>query len=273
MQRVFKLPEMIHCYDQDDADFVATSLAAGKVAAFSGRAPGKAAPSEDCAAVLPLDELRAVLIVADGLGGMPAGENASQLAIEQLAHELAAGVAAGSSLRTAILNGFEAANRAVMASGLGAATTLAVVEIDPPHIRPYHVGDSMILVVGQRGKIKHHAVSHSPVGYAVEAGFLDDEEAMYHDQRHLISNMVGSADMHITIGSALKTAPRDTLLVASDGLSDNLRLEEIAQRIRKGPLSRVAADLIRDSRDRMTNPAEGHPSKPDDLSFVVYRNQ
>jgi serine/threonine protein phosphatase PrpC len=268
----FEQPESVVCYEQGPDDVVLAALAGGQVAAFSARNPEKETPSEDCVAAIAVDAERGVLIVADGLGGLPAGEHASRVAIDRLTAAITTAVDEGIGLRTAILNGFEAANQAVIDTGMG-ATTLAVVEIDGDAVRPYHVGDSMILVLGQRGKVKHQTVSHSPVGYAVEAGFLDDEEAMHHEERHLISNMVGSAEMHITIGSALRLSARDTLIVASDGLSDNLRLDEIVERVRKGPLAKVAAALIHDSQARMTNPTDGHPSKPDDLSFVVYRGR
>ena len=149
--------------------------------------------------------------------------------------------------------------------------TLAVVEIQGRTVRPYHVGDSMILTSGQRGKIKLQTIAHSPVGYAVEAGFLDRDEAMHHEERHLISNMIGSEAMHITIGAPVKLADRDTLLVASDGLGDNLHLDEIVERIRRGPLAKVAERLRVDSITRMNSPPKGQPSKPDDMTFIVYR--
>jgi serine/threonine protein phosphatase PrpC len=109
------------------------------------------------------------------------------------------------------------------------------------------------------------------VGYAVEAGFLDQDEAMHHEERHLISNMIGSPEMHMTVGPPLTLADRDTLLVATDGLVDNLHVHEIVERVRKGRLRTVAERLDRDSRDRMNAPQEGIPSKPDDLTFIVYR--
>jgi len=129
---------------------------------------------------------------------------------------------------------------------------LAAVEIQDNTVRPYHVGDSQILLIGQKGKIKLLTKSHSPVGYAVEAGVLDEEQAMHHEERHLISNAIGSREMYIEIGSALEMAPRDTLVVATDGLGRNL-----AGRC----------------RTRMVEPEEGQPSKPDDLSFILYRRK
>jgi len=133
------------------------------------------------------------------------------------------------------------------------------------------VGDSMILVVGQRGKIKLQTVSHSPVGYAVESGLLDEAEAMHHEDRHLVSNMLGMTDMRIEVGSAIELAARDTLLLASDGLFDNLHVHEIVERIRKGPLAQVMQDLAAQCRGRMQAATDGQPSKPDDLTFVAFR--
>ncbi len=247
------------------------NLAGGLVAIFSARSPDKQSPNEDAACVLELDAARAVLAVADGVGGQPSGESAAALALRCLKQSLARAARAESSLRDAILDGFEQANRAVMDLGVGAATTLAAVEIAGGTLRPYHVGDSAILVAGQRGKLKLQTVSHSPVGYAVESGLLGEREAMHHDDRHLISNTVGVPDMRIEIGSPLRLAPRDTLLLATDGLLDNLGVGEIVDRIRRRPLDVVTRALAECADERMRTPRTGQPSKPDDITFVVFR--
>ncbi len=243
----------------------------GSAAVFSCRSPDKQTANEDAAALIPFDGQSGVLVVADGLGGSRAGEQASSLALSSLQEALAEAAANGADLRSAILNGVETANRKIVELGIGAGTTLALVEIQGRTARPYHVGDSMILVVGQRGRIKWQTVSHSPVGYAVESGFLDAAEAMHHDERHIVSNMLGMADMRIEIGSAIELADRDTLLLSSDGLFDNLHVDEIIERVRKGPLDQVAHDLATSCRQRMQTPREGQPSKPDDLTFIAYR--
>ena len=130
-------------------------------------------------------------------------------------------------LRTAILNGIEAANEAVMALGNGSATTLTVVTIEGLIVRSYQIGDSEALVVGQRGAIKLQTTAHSPTGFAVEAGFLDQREALHHEERHLVSNFLGSPDMRIDVGAGVELQSRDTVMIASDGLMDNVHLDEI----------------------------------------------
>ena len=189
----------------------------------------------------------------------------------RLARSVEAAIRDEVEIRTGILNGFESANEEVLALALGAATTLTVVEFDGHLVRHYHVGDSMVLLTGQRGKVKMQSIPHSPVGYAVESGLLDEEDAMHHEERHVISNVIGSADMRIEMGSAVELARRDTLLLASDGLSDNLHVSEIVECVREGPLVNVARNLARLARERMEGAVEGSPSKPDDLSFAVFR--
>jgi serine/threonine protein phosphatase PrpC len=250
---------------------VSRPFAGGQLSYFTQAAPDKTTGNEDALGLIPWGDDGGVLVVCDGLGGLPAGEQASILAIHCLAERIAATPPGNGGLREAILDGIESANRAVIDLGLGAATTLALIELQGRVIRPYHVGDSMILVTGQRGRIKLMTVSHSPIGYAVEAGFLDAEEAMHHEERHLISNMLGTPDMRIEIGTPLELAPRDTLLLASDGLFDNLHADEIVERMRRGPINTGANALRTDCRARMRQEAGDTPSKPDDLSFILYR--
>jgi serine/threonine protein phosphatase PrpC len=246
-------------------------LCGGRASVFSARCAAKEGFNEDAAALVSLGPTSAVLLVADGLGGGPSGQQASSLAIETVVDSIAEGVREDLMLRSAILNGLERANRAVQEMRIGAATTMAVVELQDGLVRPYHVGDSMILIVGQRGKIKLQTISHSPVGFAVEAGLLNEEEAMFHDDRHVVSNVVGCPQMKIELGPSVKLAPRDSVLLASDGLFDNLYVEEIVERVRKGPLESATQRLASDSRRRMNTPAETQPNKPDDLTFVLFR--
>jgi serine/threonine protein phosphatase PrpC len=207
------------------------------------------------------------------MGGMPRGDEAAAIAIRAMQSSLRHSSPTETGLREAILNAIDEANRGIGALGVGAGSTLAAIEINGEVIRPYHVGDSMILVVGRRGKIKLYTISHSPVGYAVEAGFLDAEEAMLHEHRHLVSNMLGNSDMRVEMGPPLALARYDTVLLASDGLFDNFHVEEIAERIRKGPLEKVMPQLVHETRQRMQNPAPQHPCKPDDLGVIIYRRK
>ena len=259
-------------YAETDLDRVQQfSFVHGRVLVFTARSPVKETVNEDVLALIPVGERAGVFAIADGLGGLPAGEMAARLAVTCLKDSLSEVKEDDPNLREAILNGIEQANTDILALGNGCATTLAVVELQAGMMRSYHVGDSLIMLVGQRGKLKFQSVSHSPVGYAVEAGLLDETEAVHHEQRNVVSNVIGMPDMRIDIGPAIELASRDTLLLASDGLPDNLYVDEIISRVKAGPLKEAGDSLVKDCRKRMQSALQERPGHPDDLSVILYR--
>lgn len=263
-----------HLYlSQDMQNPLVESCLDGAVAVYSKRCPDKPSPNEDAAAVIEIGSDSAVLAVADGLGGGPDGERASRIALQSLRHVVQAATARIPEipLRTCILEGIDAANDAVMKSARGGATTLAVAEIRNGSFRPYHIGDSIVWLVSSQGRVKFESLPHSPVGYALESGLLTAEEAMHHKQRHLVSNVVGCKSMHIDVGPLVKLSKRDTVLLASDGLVDNLTLEEISRRAKRRKIGNAIRGLTRDATQRMLHPRPEIPSKPDDLTVVLYR--
>lgn len=246
------------------------ALGPGDVAWFSHTSPDKPTPNEDGLALLEVDEHRAVLAVTDGLGGRPGGAEAAETALAALADAIALRNDE-TTLQAAIMAGFENANEAVLALGIGAGATLVAVEIDGASARSYHVGDALAVIAGQRGKKKLETVGHSPVAYAVEAGMLSQHDAMRHHQRHIVSNIIGSPDMRIEVGPPVTLAQRDTLLLASDGLFDNLHLREIIDLMRRGPLQKQSERLADLAHKRMTSPDNNQPCKPDDLTIILFR--
>lgn len=257
--------------DQDDERAIYTT-APGKVAAVSVGDAEKNGPNEDSAAIIPVNDTHVVLAVADGVGGLTGAKRASNLTVQALHKALSGSAdAPGRSLRTAILDGIDAANRAILASSGGGASTLALAEIGPDYVRPYHVGDSVVLICGQRGKLKLYTTPHSPVGFAMEAGLLDEKEAMEHTELNLIFNVIGSSDMRVEVGSEQPLAPRDTLVLATDGLTDNVLQDEIIAAVRAGPLD-LAINRVADlALKRMRGERANTPSKPDDLTTLLFR--
>ena len=267
-----ELPEDAVILDgAEEPDLRSVDAAKADILAYTSRSPDKVTENEDTVAVIPYGPGAAVLAVADGAGGLPAGKRASLTAVQTLAGALASSLAETTLLRTAILNGIEAANNAVMGLGNGSATTLTVITVEGRHVRSYQVGDSEALVIGQRGKIKLQTAVHSPTGFAVEAGFLDQREALHHAERHLVSNLLGSVEMRIDVGATAELSPRDTIMVASDGLTDNLHLDEIVELVRKGPLRAAMDAAVGKAQRRMSDARPGQPSKPDDLSLILFR--
>ncbi len=264
----FRLDEPRLFMAQRMASPLAVAFAGGIAVVFSTPSPAKSTGNEDSAGLIPTAENCGVIAVADGLGGRSGGARASAAAIRCLQDSLG-GQRRG--LREAVLDGFENADREISAFGIGAATTVAAVTVVGTTVRPYHAGDSMVLVVGSQGKLKLRTLSHAPVSYAMESGLIDELRALRHPERHLVSNVVGGGDMRIEIGAPLELAPRDTVLLATDGLFDNFECGEIADLVRSGPLDEVAGNLASLSAERMSLRESGGLSKPDDLTFVLFR--
>lgn len=254
-----------------DTEEIASLLVAnGEAVAITRAGPLSDGKNEDAAGVVADTRGRALLAVADGFGGAPAGERAARLALSELAGAATGDGAEDSPLRALILDGFESANREILDLGIGAATTLAAVAIENGVARPFHCGDSTILVIGGRGKIKWRTVAHSPAGYAVASGWVAEREAREHDEAQVVSNYLGSPEMRIEVGPELRLAPRDTVLLASDGLTDNLRLEAVTEIVvRASSLTVAVADLAHRARAHMDTEA----GKPDDFTLVAFRRR
>jgi len=237
---------------------------------FSRRAPDKTTANEDAAGFWEIEAGTCVLAVADGIGGGPGGGEAAAIAIRAIG-EGVRDPKDPDSLRAGILDGFEEANRIVLAQGIGAGTTLVVAEIREGSMRTYHAGDSGAIRVGGRGRIRSETIHHSPVGYGVASGLLDQAESHHHEERHLLFNCIGSREMRVEIGAPARMAPRDTLLLASDGVLDNVRRDELVEMIRLGPLGQAAGALLARVSATMAGEDPELPAHPDDATALLFR--
>lgn len=233
---------------------------------YSARSPTKETDNEDSALAMRLTKRRAVLAVADGVGGQPDGDQASAAALEGLSEVVAREVKAGNSLAGSIISGLDRANESVLALGNGGATTLAAVALEKGRMRAFHVGDSGVLVFNGRGELKLETMAHAPVAYGVAAGMIGPDEAMTHTDRHFVSNVVGDEEMHTSVSFPLDLEPDDVVLIASDGLYDNITIPEIVTEVRRGELEASIEKLTARCRRAMTE--GGHP---DDLTLVAFR--
>jgi protein phosphatase len=241
-----------------------------EIAAFTHPSPGEPARvNEDAIAVFPFGDDEVVAAIADGVGGHGDGDVAATMVIETLAETLRPGL--GDRLGHTILDTIEAVHTRLLARSGSAGTTVVVASVVDGILRSYHAGDSALLQVGQRGRRKLRTIDHSPVGYAVEAGLLGHEESLEHDERHIISNFVGEGILHVSVTGPIALAPKDTVVLGSDGLFDNLLEEEIAEAVRKGPVGEAATLLHKRCESHMLEGSNTRPGKLDDLSFVLLR--
>lgn len=247
-------------------------LPVGQVLAYTSLAPYKSddVANEDSLAIIEVDSNNFVLVVADGVGGSPAGDLASGIVTAKLMQRLGTD-SEPSQITATLIAALEEAHHEIRSSGSGGASTVALAHIDGAAFRTAHVGDSVVMLFGQRGKLKLETIAHSPVGYALEAGVLSEDEAFTHEDRHVVSNIVGGQDLSITLGGPMPLAERDTLMLATDGVTDNLRNAEIIEIARKGKLMTCGQELAQTGHARMRGEGEG--GKPDDMTFLLFRRK
>jgi serine/threonine protein phosphatase PrpC len=247
-------------------------LGPGRVSMFAAPRPDAPASrvNEDAVGVISGGSGRAGLFVADGCGGMPSGAKAARLALQSVLESAATSPSSRRHFRDLVLDGIERGNRAIIDLKRGAGCTLAAAVVDDGTVQTIHVGDAGVMVVSQRGRIKHRTMPHGPVGDAVRAGILDEEDAPWHEESHVVSNLVGSSDMWLEMGPRIPLAQRDTVILGSDGLFGNFAPEEIAEIVRTGEVATAAERLREACQGRMLQPQD-RPPAPDDLGFALFR--
>jgi PPM family protein phosphatase len=190
---------------------------------------------------LLVDESTRVVAVADGLGGHPCGDLASQTAVASLRRSLAAGLPEdgddGDWLTSALL----VAHQAVLAEAgddperAGMATTVVVAVVNDEQTTVAHVGDSRAYLLSE-GDLRPVTSDHGLGGYITQAIGLD--RSMVPDVTHLelkagdrlllctdgLTNMVDDKGVAALLGNGDATEATDALVEAAlaNGGIDNV---------------------------------------------------
>lgn len=259
--------EELRCEVTEAFELVATTL----------RDPEKAL-CQDAAVVLDVCPGTLVTSVIDGMGGMANGREAARLAASAF-ESIAPHSTSDAAIRSDIAAAFTRAHADVVQHCPGGGATAVAALVSKDWVQVLHAGDAEAIVISRSGRVRFRTVAHSPVGYARYAGVLDEEEALHHAERHLVSNGLGVEGMSVHVSPRIPFANGDTLLVATDGVTDNARESEIATTLRSGSLAVSTEQLVRLCRDRMNRSLLVPPStrdaigKPDDLSLVTVRRR
>ena len=179
-----------------------------------------------------------LFILADGMGGHQAGEVASSLAAQSVAHHIMSQFylptivsqerdTNQSPLNELLVDAVQAANDTVADHVPGGGTTLTCALMLGPRAYVAHVGDSRAYVATEKG-LDQITNDHSVVHRLVELGQLEPGEAAVHPQRNVLYRAIGqSSDLEVDI--YVRTIPHGgRLLLCSDGLWDVVSEAEIA---------------------------------------------
>ncbi len=189
--------------------------------------------NEDC---LAFDARLGIAVLADGMGGLRAGEVASATAVEAVMQHLVENTDrlgtddVGETLREAL----ELANRRVYSladsrrefSGMG--TTLVAGAMHDGRFVAAHIGDSRAYRF-RNGELARLTSDHSLVQQLVEQGILSAAEARRAPNRNIVTRAIGiemDVECDLTEVDALDG---DMFLLCSDGLTDMIDDATIAR--------------------------------------------
>jgi len=181
-----------------------------------------------------------VLAVADGLGGHGGGDIASKIAIGELKEAIARHGKKG------IKKAFEQANRSIFLQneekGIKMATTMVVCVLEEYDCIIANVGDSRAYLFMEDNIWR--TKDHSLVQELIDGGIIGDEEAFYHSQKNVVTQALG-IENKIKIDIYEKNVTSSILLLCSDGLSDYVRDEEIAEIVKKYEVKKICKKLYK----------------------------
>jgi protein phosphatase len=186
-----------------------------------------------------------LLAVADGMGGMAAGEVASNIVVAALA-PLDEDVS-GSDLIDALKDSISAANQqlrdAVEANPAleGMGTTLTAMLFGGARIGLVHVGDSRAYVL-RDGELTQITRDDTYVQMLVDEGRITPDEATTHPQRSLLTRALDGRDIDPEF-SVREARVGDRYLLCSDGLSGVVSPETMAEALSLAE-PREAADRL-----------------------------
>ncbi len=198
-------------------------------------------------------------IVADGMGGAAAGEEASRIAVESI--KLGFNIRenrGGDSYEDATLteklrDAIQSANSRIVEKAAvspemrGMGTTVTMAFVRGTYAIVAHVGDSRAyLVDGEDRTITQITSDHSFVEALLAAGHITQEQAEDHPMRNVLYRALGQAE-DIDVDMYYKRLHvGDRMVLCSDGLTRHVKPDEIAKLALSDPNPDVASQKMID---------------------------
>src|SRR3712207_1162058 len=198
------------------------------------------------------------------MGGHVGGAAAAEAVVEALRSLTRSGTTTVEAIRLALqradgeIRAFQGPDKA------GAGTTVAgialVDEGEGPQWAVFHVGDSRVYR-WHEGMLEQLTTDHSVVQELIDAGYISDESAATHPQRHIITRALGVGPRPDADVVLRPVVPGDRYLACSDGLTGELDDALIAARL-------GAADDVAHTVTTLTAEAESVGAR-DNVTVVV----
>lgn len=247
-----KRTELPPLYGNEDNFFVVSDLSGGEQGGFMTDEPVR------------LSDCGCLMAVADGMGGMNAGEVASQIAVETIARHFApenltSDVTASARSRERYMEQVvEAADAAIKAEARnnpeceGMGSTIIMVWLCDGQASVTWCGDSRAYLFREPQGIVQISKDHSYVQSLVDEGKITEAAAFDHPYGNIITRSLGDPEKKAKADSrTIPVCKGDILLVCSDGLSGVLRDRKTADDNGNFYPGENLEDLVRANRSSM----------------------
>jgi PPM family protein phosphatase len=199
-----------------------------------------------------------LLVMADGMGGHPAGDVASQIAMDTLIEAFPA--LPDGDLGLALKQAYRRANEAVFQAGedepahAGMGTTLTSALLHGKYATIAHVGDSRAYLL--RGEALTQVTrDHTVVADEVAQGRITAEAARRDPRRNVLTHVIGThprLESKLPAIFELTLLPGDRLLLCSDGLYDVLDDGDMRRALVEQDPGDAARQLVTAAKERGT---------------------
>lgn len=210
-----------------------------------------------------------LLVVADGLGGTSCGQIASQLAVQTIRQNFFGTADGNLTINQRLDFAINEANRTILSRAQrdrycrGMGSTCAVLTLTDEYAHLAHLGDSRIYLI-RDNCIRLLTRDHSRAQRMLDDGLITAEEAINHPDRDWLDRALG---LRPEIKPDIKPEPilvrqEDTFVVCTDGLTNQVRDEEILRIVQRAPVARACDALI-----TLANQRGG----PDNITIAIAR--
>lgn len=192
-----------------------------------------------------------LFVVCDGMGGGPAGGNASMLAVQSIVMNVQKkpqGQNPKDVLYNAIVetNAFLRKNVKEHLELMGMGTTCVAVLVTQNKAIIGHVGDSRLYHL-RSGKLLFRTADHSLVGEMVRKGELTEEDARRASNSNVITRSLGLRESVEPEMDIIDIKPYDRIVLCTDGVWGMMSEEELVQAFsRDGELAPLVTGIMND---------------------------
>lgn len=193
----------------------------------------------------------ALLAVADGMGGLACGKQASQLAVDVLRTAWPNILCATDMDEASALleDAIYEAHRQIfyLAENIGEQTgsTLSVLFLKGRMYRIKQIGDSRIYCV-RHGAIEQLTMDQTWCNMMIRAGQMDEEQAAHHRMRHFLVNALG-VSQELEIADEQGTVHGgECYLLCSDGFYNEAPVENVPEVLHRKSLGPALEELLSD---------------------------